>query len=176
MKPPTEGFYIHFNGEQSGPIPFLEVKKMWEKGAVPSEALCWHSEWGEWRDLSLVMGSHAADALFREAQLEALAQKRQARIVAETGIDGKIVKDLYKSHIKANLNQPISRDELTKRTFADARKVYPYATDGELKDAFVAYTESQAPSLDVRQSQAGDALAEARRNLARALAVSRRHP
>jgi len=68
-------------------------------------------------------------------------------------VDGKFVKDVYKAHIKENLDKPLSREELNKRAFDDVRKAYPDATDRQIRDAWSDYHKVSFPSKDKLKGQ-----------------------
>jgi hypothetical protein len=66
---------------------------------------------------------------------------------------GKFVKDVYKAHIKDNLDKPLPRPELEKRVNADVRRAYPEATDREIRDAHSDYHHVMFPSKDEIKTQ-----------------------
>lgn len=71
----------------------------------------------------------------------------------KTKLDGKRIKELYKAHIKANLEKPLGRAELEKRAVTDAQKIWPDASPREIRDAFSDYMKVSYPSKDVLKAQ-----------------------
>lgn len=71
----------------------------------------------------------------------------------KTKLDGKTIKELYKAHIKANLEKPLSRAELENRAVADAQKIWPDASPREIRDTFSDYMKVSYPSEDKLKAQ-----------------------